>query len=50
MIVAVPVPLDPMWGRPFDYQFDSDTAKLFSDTPAGLPVQDVLRYVIQLRP
>jgi hypothetical protein len=44
-ITEVPIPADPVTGRPFEYQLDGDMARLGGPRHAGLP----LRYEIRFR-
>ena len=49
-IQTVPVPIDPIHGKPFSYSLEGDTAVLESPAPPGRRQRDHgLRYVIRLR-
>lgn len=45
-ITEVPVPVDPLYGRPFAYEFHNDSATLESLAPAGQRARDSIRYEI----
>jgi hypothetical protein len=46
-VTSVPIPLDPVTGKPFEYQRDGDAATL--QGPQGNPHTPALRYTITLR-
>jgi hypothetical protein len=49
-IDAVPVPMDPMTGKPFDYELDADGARLSAASTGVYPsIRDQVRYRIRLR-
>jgi hypothetical protein len=48
-ITEVPVPADPVYGRPFSYHVADGKAVLESPAPAGEPGKDGLRYEITIR-
>lgn len=48
-ITAVPLPINPMTGKPFDYQLSDNRAVLTAVAPAGEPYSDKARWVITIR-
>jgi hypothetical protein len=47
-VKEVPIPLDPMTGKPFDYKVEGDTATLSAAAPAGDPTPEQNRLVYEL--
>ncbi len=45
-ITEVPIPVDPVTGRPFEYQFEGEVARLGGPRHVGRPLQ----YEIRFRP
>ncbi len=50
-VTAVPVPIDPLTGNPFEYTVQGDKASLYGPPPAGSPggAHNSIRYEITLR-
>ena len=49
-ITDVPVPDDPMLGKPFAYESSGNHAKLHAAAPAGTPPNNALTYELTLSP
>ena len=49
-IHAVPIPVDPVTGRPFEYKLEANRAVLYAPAPAGEAVNDrnAIRYELTL--
>jgi hypothetical protein len=50
-VTAVPIPLDPATGKPFDYRVEGDTFTLSADPPENEKpsAANAIRYVITLK-
>jgi hypothetical protein len=48
-VTETPIPIDPIWGKPFTYSVDGQTATLESPAPEGMKKTDTLRLSVTIR-
>jgi hypothetical protein len=47
--LSVPVPIDPIHGKPFDYKIEGDSAVLRASSPVGFEAAASLHYIVTIK-
>jgi hypothetical protein len=47
--LSVPVPIDPIHGKPFDYKLEGDSAVLRASSPVGFEAAASLHYIVTIK-
>ena len=47
--LAVPVPIDPIHGKPFGYKIEGESAVLQASSPVGFEAAASLHYIVTIR-